>query len=213
MQVAKMKAEARSAVGRNQLRSLRAQGWLPAVVYGDAKDPQSISISEWEFEQHLKHHHRVYQLVIDGAVQDAFLQDIQFDALNDRPRHCDFKRIDLTKPMEFEVEVTLLGYPQGLGKGGVLLKDHMHLRVRCLPTAIPELLEVNIDHLDIDQALHARDVQLPEGVELATPPETSVCHVAKMVAQATAAPAAGEAAPAEGEAKAEGDKKPDAEKK
>lgn len=193
MQVTRMKAEPRSALGRNNLRALRAQGWLPAVVYGDQKEPQSISISEWEMEQHLKHHHRVYRLEIAGAQQDAILQDIQFDSMSDRPVHCDFRRIDLTKPMESEVEVTLMGHPTGLGKGGILMKDHMLLRVRCLPTAIPESLEVNIDALDLEQTLRAGDVPLPAGVELAIPADTPVCHVAKL-AGVTSAPA--EAAPA-----------------
>jgi large subunit ribosomal protein L25 len=162
---------------------LRKRGWLPAVVYGDGKQPESISISEWELEQHIKQHHKVYRLEIAGGRQDVYLQDIQFDFLTDRPRHADFKRIDLTKPIELEVEVSFLGHPVGLGKGGTLIKDHPSLRVRCLPTAIPESLTANIAHLEIDMALRAGEVTLPAGVELAVPPETAVCHVAKLVAQ------------------------------
>jgi hypothetical protein len=64
-----MKAETRTAIGRNQLRALRAKGWTPAVVYGEKKDPLSISISEWELEQHIKKHHKVFRLEIDGKAR------------------------------------------------------------------------------------------------------------------------------------------------
>ena len=66
MQVARMKAETRVALGRNKLKGLRAQGWMPAVVYGEKKDTDSISISEWELEQHIRHHHKIFQLEYAG---------------------------------------------------------------------------------------------------------------------------------------------------
>jgi ribosomal protein L25 (general stress protein Ctc) len=74
MQVARLKAESRSALGRNQLRQLRSQGWMPAIVYGEGKEPEPIAISEWELDQHIKYHHRVFQLEYAGAKQAAYLQ-------------------------------------------------------------------------------------------------------------------------------------------
>lgn len=201
MQVVRMKAERRTALGRNQVAQLRTQGWLPAVVYGEGKEPVPIAISEWELEQHVRAHHKVFQLEIGGVAQSALLQEVSWQATTDRPLHADFKRVDLTKPIETEVEVTLLGHPVGLGKGGALMKDHLVLIVRCLPTAIPESLEHDISGLDLDQTLEAGQVALPEGVSLVTPPHTTVCHVGLVVA-AEAAPAAeaalAEGAPAEG---------------
>lgn len=188
MQVATMKAERRTANGRNQVAHLRKEGWVPAVVYGGSEPPMSISISEWEMEQHVKSHHRVFRIEVDGQRQDAYLQDIQWNALTDRASHVDFKRIDLSKPIELEVEVTLLGHPVGLSKGGVLLKDHNTIKISCLPTAIPETIEVTIAHLDVDMALTAKELELPAGVSLAVSPDLVLCHVAKLVVQA--APAA-----------------------
>jgi large subunit ribosomal protein L25 len=201
MQVARMKAERRTALGRNRTQALRAQGWIPAVVYGEGQESLSISISEWELEQHVKAHHRVFQLEIGGQSQAAFLQEIAWQVTTDRPLHADFKRIDLTKPIEAEVEVALAGHPAGLSKGGTLIKDHIVLKVRCLPTAIPDSLEHDISKLEIDDYLQAGQVALPDGVTLVTPANTPVCHVAKIVVQEAAAPAA---APAEGAAPAAG---------
>ncbi|MBK8097451.1 MAG: 50S ribosomal protein L25 [Planctomycetes bacterium] len=200
MKVARLKAERRTAKGRNQVNQLRKQGWTPAIVYGESAQPEMISVSEWEIEQHVKAHHKVFALDVNGQRQDAYLQEIAWDALTDRPQHIDFKRIDLTKPIEIEVEVAFEGHPIGLGKGGVLMKDHQVIRIKCLPTAIPESIEAKISHLDMDQSLTAKEVPMPEGVTLASPPDMVVCHVAKFVAQEIAAPAA--AAPAEGAAPA-----------
>jgi len=215
-----MKAETRNALGRNQLSALRAKGWTPAVVYGEKKEALSISISEWELEQHIKKHHKVFRLEIDGKAQDAMLHDIQFDVLTDHPLHCDFIRVDLTKPIEVEVEVAMAGYPVGAGRGGTLVKDHAHIKVRCVPTAIPEGLEVSVEKLDLDMSILARDVQLPAGVVLVSNPELVVCHVAKLSGPAAEAPAAeaeAAAAPAadakKPDAKKPEEKKPEAKKK
>ncbi len=215
MQVARMKAETRTAIGRNQLRALRAKGWTPAVVYGEKKDPLSISISEWELEQHIKKHHKVFRLEIDGKAQDAMLQDIQFDVITDHPVHCDFIRVDLTKPIEVEVEVAFAGYAVGIGRGGTLVKDHALIKVRCVPTAIPESLEVTVDSLDLDMSICAREVALPAGVELVSDGDLVVCHVAKLTGPAAeAAPAADAAAAAPAaDAKKPEEKKADAKKK
>jgi large subunit ribosomal protein L25 len=205
MQVVRMKAERRSALGRNRVAQLRTQGWMPAVVYGESQEPISIAISEWELEQHVKAHHRVFQLDIAGQAQAAFLQDVSWHATSDRPLHADFKRIDLTKPIEAEVEVALTGHPVGLSKGGTLIKDHIQVRVRCLPTEIPDELTHDVSKLEIDDYVLASQLAIPQGVTLVTPASTPVCHVAKIVVQ-EAAPAPAAAPAAEGAAPAAGDK-------
>jgi len=123
--------------------------------------------------------------------------------LTDHPRHVDFKRVDLNKPIAVEIEATFIGYPVGGGKGGTLIKDHARFMVNCLPTAIPEVFEVDVTKLDLDQSILAKDLVLPEGVTLAVSGETVICHVAKLAGPAEPAPApAAEAAPAAGAAPA-----------
>ena len=204
MQVVRMKAERRTALGRNRISQLRAQGWMPAVVYGEGKEALSISISEWELEQHVKAHHRVFQLEIAGQPQAAFLQDIAWHVTSDRPLHADFKRIDLTKPIEAEVEVVLAGHPVGLSKGGTLMKDRVKISVRCLPTAIPDSIEYDVSKLEIDQYVLASQLVMPANVTLVTVGTASICHVAKLVVQELAAPVAADAAAATDKPAAEG---------
>lgn len=196
MQVVRMKAEPRTALGRNQVAQLRQQGWLPAVVYGDGKEPMPIAVSEWELDQHVKAHHKVFQLEISGQAQAALLQEVSWYSMQDRPRHADFKRIDLSKPIETEVEISLLGHPVGLGKGGTLMKDHVVIEVRCLPTAIPDSIEYDVSKLDLDEVVLASQLTLPPGITLLTPGTTSICHVAKLVVQELPAAPVAEPAPA-----------------
>ena len=205
MEVARMKAEARTAIGRNKTKHLRNVGWLPAIVYGDGKEPQPISISEWEFEQHLKHHHKVYALEIDGTKQDAYLQALKFDVLTDRPQHVDFMRIDLNKPIELDVEISFLGHPVGASKGGTLIKDNTQVRIRCLPTAIPETLEVSVAGLDLNDVLLANQIELPEGVELAGEASTPICRVSAATRAQEDTPAEGDSAEGEGSGDSAGD--------
>ncbi len=218
MEVARMKAERRSALGRNQVAKIRAEGWLPAVVYGEGKEPVSIQISEWELEQHVKAHHKVFELDIAGTSEAAYLQEISWKATTDRPLHADFLRIDLNKPIEAEVEVELVGYPVGVGKGGALAKDHLAVTIKALPTQIPEALTIDISKLEIDDAVRAKDLPLPDGVELAVDPDLLICHVTHAVVVDLGPPAEGEdAGEEEGEGKGDGEAeggeaKPDADK-
>lgn len=204
MKVVPMKAERRTARGRNQLAHLRKEGWMPAVIYGEKQEAVSIAISEWELDQHVKAHHKVFALDIAGTAETAFLQDVAWHTLTDRPLHADFKRIDLDKPIETQLEVTLIGHPAGLSKGGVLVKDQVLIEIRCLPAAMPEELECDVSKLEIEDHIRASELNLPDGVELLSAADMSICHVIKPSGQAETATAEGE----EGEVPAEGDEAP-----
>ena len=186
MEVAQMKAERRSALGRNQVQKLRADGWMPANVYGQGSEPVSIQISEWELEQHLKARHKVFNLNIDGTNVEAFLQDVAFKAINDRPLHADFLRISFDKAIETVLEISLRGHPVGLSRGGVLIKDNLKIKILAMPTKLPEVLEVKITDLKAGDFLYAKDLVLSEGVELAVDPDLVICRVTPSpVAKAT----------------------------
>ncbi|MCA8951641.1 MAG: 50S ribosomal protein L25 [Planctomycetes bacterium] len=198
MKVVPMKAEPRTAKGRNQLVRLRREGWMPAVVYGEGGEAVSIAISEWELDQHVKAHHKVFALEIGSTKETALLQEVAWHTLNDRPLHADFLRIDLSKPIEAQVEVSTIGHPVGLSKGGMLMKDHLMVEVRCLPTAMPDGIELDVSKLDVGDSVQAGALPLPEGVELVSPADMTICHVVGARASATA----------EGEGEGEGEGEP-----
>src|SRR5690606_20038941 len=177
MEVATIKAAVREQTGKRLNARLRAEGRVPGVMYGLGSPNQNFTVDILELQSHLRRHHRIYQVELDGKRHAAYLQDVQFDCLTDEPLHVDFKRIDLDKPIDLVVEVQLIGHPVGLGKGGVLMRDHLEIEVSALPTSIPENLPVKIDHLDVGEKLFAKDLPLPPGVSLRVSPDLVICHV------------------------------------
>lgn len=178
MEVARMKAERRSALGRNQIKKLRTEGWMPAVIYGgEGKEPVSIQISEWELDQHVSKRHKVFNIELDGQSESVWLQEIEWKVTNDRPLHADFLRIALDKPWTCKVEIALMGHPTGLSKGGTMIKDNLVIKVSALPADLPDGIEIDVSGLDAGGSLRAKDVPLPEGVSLAVDPELYIVRV------------------------------------
>lgn len=177
MEVVTLNAEKRESLGRHRLAQLRAAGYVPAVIYGGEGASTHVQIKESEIDQHLRHHHKVFNAEVDGKKESLLLHIVQHETTTDRVQHIDFLRIDLTKPVHLTVELTWLGHPVGLGKGGRLIHDISDLKITCLPTHIPESIEVNIADLDLGQSIHASDLKLGEGVQLDLPPDAVICHV------------------------------------
>ena len=201
MEVAKITATVREKTGKKTTRAMRYAGRVPGVMYGLGSANASFSLDVLDLQSHLRHHHRVYQVKLGKDEHAAYLQDVHYDCLTDEPLHVDFKRIDLTKPMDLVVEVNFVGHPIGIGKGGVLIRDHSQIQISALPTAIPENLPVKVDHLEIGGKVLAKELKLPAGVTLRVSPEMVICHVVEAKVEVVEAPAAG-AVPAEGAAAA-----------
>jgi large subunit ribosomal protein L25 len=200
MEVAQITATVRQETGSKANARLRREGRVPGVMYGLSGSNERFTLDILDLQSHLRHHHRVYKVKLGKDEQAAYLQDVQYDCLTDEPLHVDFKRIDLTKPMDLVVEVQFVGHPVGIGKGGVLIRDHSEIQISALPTAIPENVPVKVDHLDIGGKIFAKELKLPAGVTLRVSPEMVICHVVEAKVEEVAAPAA--ATPAEGAATA-----------
>ncbi|MDA0373875.1 MAG: 50S ribosomal protein L25 [Planctomycetota bacterium] len=179
MEVTKIAASVRQEIGKRAIKHVRAAGHVPAVVYGMGAEPEHVSLDVRDVERELRHRHRVFRIeVAGGAEQPVFLQDLQLDALTDEPMHIDFLRIDLDKPIQTEVQLVFLGVPTGAAKGGALMRDMQRLKIKTLPAALPREIEVKVGALDLDEEIRAKDLSLPEGVELDVSAEAIVCHVA-----------------------------------
>ena len=178
MEVATIRAGRRKAKGSNRVSPLRAQGLIPAVLYGGVETPINLAVEERELEGHLRHHQKVYNLALDGGAVPVYLQDVHWDVISERPLHMDFRRIDMTKPIQTDVELAYIGHPVGASHGGSLVRDRISIRIRCLPGEIPEEIEVHVAELDIGDSLLAGNLRLPEGVTTDVPIEQIICHVA-----------------------------------
>ena len=166
MEVNTIAALPREATGKRQVQKLRAEGYVPAVIYGREGAPESIQVSAYEIGREFAKHHRVFNLSVKGNEQAVFLQDVHWDALTDDALHIDFLRIDMNEPLALEVELVYLGIPKGQSKGGTLVKDLRSVKVHSMPSTIPHDIEVKVGDVDVGDVIRTKDLPLPEGVTL-----------------------------------------------
>ncbi len=193
-----LKAQPRSAVGRHRVRRLRAEGKIPAVLYG-RKGHLALEISALELVEAF-HGRGTEKVLIDLQVEGgdgvqqklAFLQAIQEHPLTDRILHVDLHELSADEKIHTEVEVHPVGDPVGVRTGGGLLQAPVrHLHITCLPHDLPESISVDVEALGVGESIHVGDVTPPAGVEFLNPKEQVLFTVT--APQAEEAPTAQEA--------------------
>ena len=177
MEVANINVKTREGRGTRYSAKLRATDQIPAVIYGRGKDNMTLSVPAQRFTQLVMTHHKLFELHFDsGTVEEAFLQDLQWDPLSDVILHADFKRIELSEKLQTEVEIHFVGQPKGLAKNGLFDTTLSRLRIECLPKDLPEEIKINVNDLDVGEAIYVKDLPLPENVAALDDPELLVCQ-------------------------------------
>jgi large subunit ribosomal protein L25 len=177
----KLAVAKRTVVGSTACRRLRRAGRVPGIVYGHQIDPLAIEMTWESLAPVLKAGTRVVDLDVDGSVEKAMFRDIQWDTFGSTVNHIDFLRIDPNDRVEVEVPIVLKGTAPGILAGGIL-DFHLHsVTIECLAIQIPDNIPVKIGELQIDQAIHVRELELPPNTVVKNDPETVVVQVKKMV--------------------------------
>lgn len=203
MAVIQLKGTRRERVGKGGARQARFAGQIPGVLYGHGETPVALAIDQREFEVALRTHkggNAIVNLsVADGAGVTALVRDVQYDPLSRAIIHLDFQHISLTEQIQVEVALHFVGLPIGVKDGGGIL-EHLArmLEVRCLPTAIPPSIDVDVTALNIGDNLHVRDLKV-EGFEIVTDADVAIATVVAPAAEEVVAPTEVAAAPATGE--------------
>jgi large subunit ribosomal protein L25 len=192
--MAQIKATTRKETGSRQVKKLRAKGLTPAILYGRGERPVQVTISEHDLELALQHGERLLEVDVDGAIQNALVKDVQYDTFGHFVQHVDLLRVSLTDRVEVDVRVVLRGTPKGLAVGGVLNQIAGDIKIECPVAAIPEEIRVMVTELGLDESLHLRDIQLPEGVVLLDDPDAVLCQCTE-VAEEVVVPVEGEEVP------------------
>jgi large subunit ribosomal protein L25 len=173
MEQIELSVETRKIKGSGAVSRMRRKGILPAVIYGEGAQPQSVLLAEKDFARIVRHHEAssaIYHLQVmeAGAKQGeymALLKDTQYDPVSDRVMHLDFLRISMDKEISIKVPIILTGTAIGLKKEGSTL-EHLirELEVICLPKNIPHTITVDVSQVDTHVSIHVKDVVLPAGV-------------------------------------------------
>jgi large subunit ribosomal protein L25 len=188
----KVRAEARDpaknkGTGTKFSRKLRSQGRIPAIIYGHKQAPTPISLSRDAVWEMIKKRTHLAELEIEGAPSETVLvRDIQWDHLGKEILHLDFARVSVGEAIETEVRVDLKGVAPGVAEGGVLEHLIHALHVICRADAIPDEIKVDVSELRIGQAIHIKELKLPEGVTPKGDPDQMVVHVTTPAAQVAA---------------------------
>jgi len=216
MQRFALAAECRQTAGKGAARKIRAQGKIPAILYGEKKDPLPLAVSRRDLSMLLQSHEGVHLLVdlsVEGARGEktlAVVHDLDIDPVNRVLLHADFLRVDPNKPIRTTIPLHLTGLPVGVREGGVHQHVLRELEVEALPTDMPEFIEHDIATLRMGDSLHVSDL-IKEGTPYA------IITEAQRVISTILAPRLVEVeaaeAPVEGAPEAEGAKETDKEAK
>lgn len=196
-----LEVQSRTTSGSNAAKQLRKKGLVPAVIYGHGEKTDSLSVPGDVLNKAIRHGVRIFDVSLAGAVQKALLRDIQWDPLGHDVLHADFYRVSADETITLEVKVELRGAAPGVTTGGGVLVQQIHsLSVECLIVNIPESIRVSVAELQLDQAIHVRELKLPEGVKVKNDPEAIIVQVSKKIEEviapvAAAAPTAEAAEP------------------
>ena len=164
----------RDQLGSRYARRLRAQGRIPASLRGRDKASLDFSIPEDEFLAARRHHEHLFDLALGkGKKETAMVRELQWDPFGERVLHVEFRRVVRGQKTEVEVELEFSGHP----KGGVLNHLVTHITVSCLPSVIPDVVEVFVDELEIGHKILAADLKLPDGVTIAVRADTPIAVV------------------------------------
>jgi len=163
-------AKPRTTKGNSPARALRRDGAIPAVIYGPGKDAVSISVGVYDLEQVMKaanSRQLFLNLAIEGGeTRMVMLKELQRHPVKGSFIHADFYEVAMDRKVRVMVPVTTVGKCIGVEMGGMLQIIRRELEALCMPSDIPEKIEIDITDLDMGESVHVEDIELEGDVEL-----------------------------------------------
>ncbi|MBP6096728.1 MAG: 50S ribosomal protein L25/general stress protein Ctc [Methyloversatilis sp.] len=169
-----LNANTREAQGTGASRRLRRAAQVPAIIYGGNQPALAITLDHNEIYHALRKeafHASVLTINVAGTKESVLLRDTQMHAYRQQVMHVDFQRVDLTHELHTKVPLHFINAEAAPGvkmQGGVVSHVMNELDIKCLPSALPEFLEVDLSGLSVGQSVHISQIKLPAGVEVIT---------------------------------------------
>jgi len=171
-----VKSEKREGLGKNAARRLRMQGFIPAVLYGEAMASVPLVLKKKDIIQIMKLESRentIFKVAYDSEELDAMIKELQTDPTTDELLHADLIRISMDKPIRVTVPIVHSGEPMGVKtEGGFVDFVTREVEVECLPRDIPESIGIEISDLHIHQSFKVENMAAPAGVRVISDPAT-----------------------------------------
>jgi large subunit ribosomal protein L25 len=177
----KLMAERRTATGRSAVRKLKAMGVVPAIIYGAKDKAEPLQVSRRDINAMLSHaagENILVELEIAGKSRLALVQEVQHAPLGNAILHVDFHAVSMDEVIQADVPLEPTGIANGVKNMGGLLEQNLRsLAIECLPRDLPDLITVDVSALDIGDAIHVREIQLPSGVTTRVQPDLTAFSV------------------------------------
>jgi large subunit ribosomal protein L25 len=177
----KLSAERRTVTGRSAVRKLKAQGVVPAVIYGAKDKAEPLQVSRRDINAMLSHasgENILVELEIAGKSRLALVQEVQHAPLGGAILHIDFHAISMDEVIQADVPLEPTGIANGVKNMGGLLEHNLRsLAIECLPRDLPDIITVDVSALNIGDAIHVREIQLPTGVTTRVQPDLTAFSV------------------------------------
>ena len=183
----------RTSRGKEAARRIRREGKIPAVLYGRKIQTFHLAVKPKELKQILTSGARENTLIglkVSGPGSDkvgspvVMLKDLQVHPLDRSYLHADFYAVAMDEKIEVDIPIRLIGKAEGVKLGGIQQLAMREIRVRCLPTEIPEFLDVDVSALKIGDSLHVRDLAPPEKFDFVTDRNFTVASVVPPISEA-----------------------------
>lgn len=203
--------ETRTERGKGAARRLRRSGKVPGVFYGPKSTATPILVDRKDFSAHVANLEGSHLIRFQSAAAElqqrvALVRDMQHHPVNGGILHVDFYEVDLTRRLRVTVPLHFIGRARGVAEGGILQPIVREMEVECLPTDIPQYIEVDVTSLDIHDAIHLADLAMPTNVSAIFETNEAVVSVLPPTVEEVKVAAAGEgtegaAAPAAADSK------------
>ncbi len=164
-----LKAELREKAGKGSSRALRREDKIPAVIYGDKKQPTIVTLARVDLMKELNKGgfmNTSYELRVGKDKEVVLPRDVQFHPVTDWPLHVDFLRLAKGSSLNIMIPINFVGDEvcPGIKSGGILNVVRHEVEFSCPANAIPESIEIDISDLEMNDSIHISTVRLPEGV-------------------------------------------------
>ncbi|MDQ6765395.1 MAG: 50S ribosomal protein L25 [Verrucomicrobiota bacterium] len=178
----KLTAAPRTALGRSAVRKLKTTGQVPAVIYGAKDKPEALQVSRRDVSAMLSHasgENILVELEIAGTPNRlALVQEVQHAPIGGAVLHIDFHAVSMDEVIEADVPLEAAGIANGVKNFGGLLEQNLRsISIECLPRDLPDVITVDVSALNIGDAIHVRDIPLPDGVKTHMPADLTAISV------------------------------------
>ena len=207
----KIQAKQREGRGKNDSRRARRDGLVPITVYGGGFETVAAVAPLRELAAILRSEsgrNTIFTINVEGVGEsEVMFHDRQIDPIKGRLIHADLTRLVKGQKIEVTVPLHLEGEPIGVKESqGVLEQMLREVEIRCEPRSIPDVINVDVSHLDVHDVLHISDIKVAEGIEILHEADQAVATVGVTKEEVEAAPAVEGEAPAEPEVIGKGKK-------